>query len=267
RVHGVPAYVAGRAADVAAGTDPAGYRADVAARLAGPRPAPGRWTPAAHGIPGEAVALLLDRMDAGWRERVAAGAPLLEVLLSATGLSPAEALARAPDAFRRGGFHAMLAELPPPAPPGADPAVSETFFLAALRTLAPGTPAIHIDLQTDRSPAGEPGLEYRAGPAGAAVPAPGFVLLPDPAWVRVRAGNVDLEVRGHPVALITTPGIAWQSVRVIVYPRVDLTDVVPVRLPYEDDRPYHVRVEGIDLRIGRGAHVCPCAEIYIRPAP
>lgn len=265
RREGIHRYVATLAAHAAMGTRADGYPAQVAARLADTT-GPSRGRAPVHVATGEAIALLLDRMDASWRERVAGGESLLDALFRATGLSPAAALARAPAALRRSGVPALLAAHPAPAASEPVAAVRKTFYLTALRSLAPGTPAIQVDLQTDRSPTGNFQVEYDAGPAGAAVPMPGFVLLPDPAWVRVRAGDVAMEVRGHPVALIRTPGITSDHVRVVVYPRIDLSYLVwPTG--GREGRGQHVRAEGLDLRIGPDADVCPCAEIFIRPAP
>jgi Tol biopolymer transport system component len=265
RTHGIHRYVATLGAYTAMGTGADGYPADVTARLADTT-MPSRGPAPVHIATGEAVALLLDRVDASWRERVAGGEPLLDALFHAIGLSPAAALARAPAALRRSGVPALPAALPAPAESGPAVPLRQTFYLTALRSLAPGTPAILIDLQTDRSPGGNFQMEYDAGPAGAAVPAAGFVLLPDPAWVRVRAGDVAMEVRGHPVALIRTPGITSDHVRVVVYPRIDL-DYEVWSADSGEGRGQHVRAEGLDLRIGPDADVCSCAEIYIRPAP
>ncbi len=193
-----------------------------------------------------------------------AGASLLDALFDAVDLSPAKALARAPAALRRHGFHTLLAALPDTGGPGSVQPASETWYLTALRALAAGTRSIHIDLQTGRAAGEDFRFEYGAGPGGVAVPVPGFVLLPDPAWVRIRAGDVALELRGHPVAVITRPGVAFDHVRVVVYPHADLTDVVWPRIR-SSGRAERVRAEGLDLWIGPDVSVCTCGDIYIRP--
>jgi hypothetical protein len=264
---GTRAYVANRAAHAATGARPGDYEAGLAARLADTVPSDlaqdfGAAGPARTG---EALALLLVRLDPAWRDSVSAGEGLLEGLFRMTGLTREAALVRAAGALDRHGFFQRLAALAPTEGSGPAMAVDEHYYLAALRSLAPGTRAIRIDLPRERAQAGELEWDYRAGPAGAAQPAPGLVLLPDPAWVRVRAGNVHLEVRGHPVALVREPGDAPEHVRVLVYPRAELAGVVQSGAPGEDPG-QHVRAEGIDLRIGPNADVCPCVDIYIRPA-